>query len=127
MDCHSAGGKGNIISTKTVRIVRSASSKEFNRIIIFVDSDYEDPNSIENRLKDMLKRAGEDIGKVCIIVFKPHIEILLLPQENNPLDYLRTHERYEKSDLPRRISNINLDKVGKLRSFQKIVRVLNDP
>ena len=55
----------------------------------------------------MLKRNGVDMNRVCIIFFNPHIEILLAPQENNPLEYLRTHDRYEKSDLPKRIRNID--------------------
>jgi len=128
LDCHSMGGKGNIISAKTVRIVKSSIFKGYDRIMIFVDSDNEDSQILENRIKDMLKRnSGVDMNRVCIIVFNPHIEILLAPQENNPLEYLRTHDRYEKSDLPKRIRNIDLNTVYKLEVFQKIVKTLNDP
>ena len=49
----------------------------------------------------MLNRNGVDMNKAFIIVYNTHIEILLAPQENNPLEYLRTHDRYEKSDLPK--------------------------
>jgi len=59
--------------------------------------------------------------------FQSHIEILLAPQENNPLEYLRTHDKYEKSDLPKRIRNIDLYTVYKLEVFLKIVKTLNDP
>jgi hypothetical protein len=127
LDCHSMGGKGNIISAKTVRIVKISIFKGYDKIMIFVDSDNEDSQILENRIKDMLKRNDVDMNRVCIIVFNPHIEILLAPQENNPLEYLRTHDRYEKSDLPKRIRNIDLNTVYKLEVFQKIVKTLNDP
>lgn len=118
-DCHSVGGKGNIISPKTIRIIKSSRSKQFDITIIFTDSDNEDPTSIEKRIEDMLRRNGEETNKVHSIIFEPHIEILLVPDENNPSEYLRKHERYQKSDLPKRIRNIDLKAVSKLKSFQK--------
>ena len=127
LDCHSVGGKGNIISTKTIRIIKSSRLKGVDRIVIFTDSNDDDPISLENRVKDMLRNNGEDIGKVCIIIFEPHIEVLLAPHETNPVDYLRTHERYQKSDLPKRIKNIDINEVSKLKCFQKILNILNDP
>ncbi len=39
------GGKGNIISVKTVRIVKSSIFKGYDKIMIFVDSDNEDCNA----------------------------------------------------------------------------------
>jgi hypothetical protein len=77
--------------------------------------------------KRYVNKNGVDMNRVCIIVFNPHIEILLAPQENNPLEYLRTHDGYEKSDLPKRIRNIDLNTVYKLEVFQKIVKTFNDP
>ncbi|MEJ2777361.1 hypothetical protein WIW89_06230 [Stygiolobus sp. CP850M] len=57
LDCHSMGGKGNIISAKTVRIVKSSIFKGYNKIMIFVDSDNEDSQILENRIQQLLDFA----------------------------------------------------------------------
>lgn len=132
VDSHSVGGKGNVVSTKTAKIVQTSLAKGFHMVLILVDSDREKPEDVRRRVLEFLGgKQGIDLERVRVVVFSPYIERLLAPDADDPISHLNAQwgykNEYKKSDLPKLISRVDLNAVRRLPCFQELVDALNDP
>ena len=122
VDSHSVGGKDNVVSTKTAKIVQTSLAKGFDVVLILVDSDREEPEDVRMRVLEFLRgKQGIDLEMMRVVVFRPNIERLLAPDADDPISYLNAQwgykNEYKKGDLPKFIPRVDLNAARRLPCF----------
>ncbi|MCY0861712.1 MAG: hypothetical protein OWQ52_04700 [Metallosphaera prunae] len=119
---HSVGGKVNVFSAKTSRIVRRLQDSDCEKILIFVDGDGQNTDEVKASLKNIVGNKN-----VYYVVFKTEIEEWIVPDSSKPSEYLKSHQDYDKNDLPKLAEKINFNLVSGKASFQDFLKAIDDP